>query len=154
MVRFLDANIFQREEAIIGNRLLCLFYCLNHHFDTSDNSPDSHDKTSLVDMEHVECEHEKTADNNEDGLTYTCIHCLYMHISSVIYLFYKKDKWCQKARCCEKYANSHEGKRHLEIIERIHIKKEQSYWRSTREKYEKQDEEVWLQWHDLTKIGI
>ncbi len=93
-------------------------------------------------MEYMESGHDHDSSDDEDGLSYTRIHCLNMNIPSIVDFFYEKNNWSQEACASEKYPNSHKRKSHLEIIERIHIEYEESDGGGAREKYEHQDEEV------------
>lgn len=75
-------------------------------------------------MEHMESESEEASGNDEDSLAHARIHGLDVDISTIVDFFYEKNNRSQKARSSQENSYSHEGKCHLEVIQRIHIKKE------------------------------
>ncbi len=119
-----------------------LFYSLNHNFKTSNYHPDRQDESWFIYMKCSECEHEESTNRDEHTLPEARIHRSYIDIPSIVDLLGKEYEKCEQTRTRQKYPQSHEWKSNNWFWNRIHIKKKESNWCTTGDKYEEEYEKI------------
>ncbi len=121
-----------------SNTLALLFYRLHHDFEAGDGCPDHENQSGFRNLEDIKPEGSETAKSYEYRLAKARIHRRELYISSVIDLFYKKNKEREETWAREKDRNSHQRKSEWHTAFRVHKIHEQGCRRKTRnQNYEK-----------------